>query len=257
VFSRYVYNQSHSCWWWFSLRIELVSLLLVLQVVVLVLAFLGGRSIPKKSLDSTPEQLQTSGGVIELFWLQEGATRQQSHRLSLSRHAQQQRGHGQTGLRENGTKSKGIGKVKDLKNSEAQRAPAEQVPRGSAGQHTVSSAALDSEGLGNYSSRSLVLRFDTCGGLFNQHYCRIAGLTIAIALGVEAVIWGPALKRDTFNSRNATWTAVEAGTIWNLTKAVNYLAGGTDLWVSFTTSSAGLPARRPRVVNCDQYTCLA
>ena len=41
-----------------------------------------------------------------------------------------------------------------------------------------------------------MLRFETCGGLFNQHYCQLAGLTMAAAVGAHAVIMPPALARD-------------------------------------------------------------
>ena len=42
----------------------------------------------------------------------------------------------------------------------------------------------------------VVLRYETCGGLFNQHYCQLAGLTMAAAIGAHAVIMPPALARD-------------------------------------------------------------
>jgi len=41
-----------------------------------------------------------------------------------------------------------------------------------------------------------VLRYETCGGLFNQHYCQLAGLTMAAAIGAHAVFMPPALARD-------------------------------------------------------------
>lgn len=34
----------------------------------------------------------------------------------------------------------------------------------------------------------LVVKYAACGGLFNQHYCHIAGIAAAIALGAEAVV---------------------------------------------------------------------
>lgn len=35
---------------------------------------------------------------------------------------------------------------------------------------------------------SLVVRYAACGGLFNQHYCHVAGIAIAIALGADGVV---------------------------------------------------------------------
>ncbi len=35
---------------------------------------------------------------------------------------------------------------------------------------------------------SLVVRYAACGGLFNQHYCHVAGIAMAIALGADAVV---------------------------------------------------------------------
>lgn len=43
---------------------------------------------------------------------------------------------------------------------------------------------------------AIVLRYETCGGLFNQHYCQLAGLTMAAALGAQAVVLPPALARN-------------------------------------------------------------
>lgn len=34
----------------------------------------------------------------------------------------------------------------------------------------------------------LIVRYAACGGLFNQHYCHIAGIAMAIALGAEAIV---------------------------------------------------------------------
>lgn len=34
----------------------------------------------------------------------------------------------------------------------------------------------------------LVVRYATCGGLFNQHYCHLTGIAMAIALGAEGVV---------------------------------------------------------------------
>ena len=44
----------------------------------------------------------------------------------------------------------------------------------------------------------MVIRYETCGGLFNQHYCHLAGLTMAAALGADAVVMPPALARDRY-----------------------------------------------------------
>ena len=35
---------------------------------------------------------------------------------------------------------------------------------------------------------SLVVRYAACGGLFNQHYCHVAGIAMAIALGADGVV---------------------------------------------------------------------
>ena len=38
------------------------------------------------------------------------------------------------------------------------------------------------------------MRYAACGGLFNQHYCHIAGIAAAIALGAETVVPPLALR---------------------------------------------------------------
>ena len=34
----------------------------------------------------------------------------------------------------------------------------------------------------------LVVRYAACGGLFNQHYCHVTAIAMAIALGAEGVV---------------------------------------------------------------------
>ena len=55
---------------------------------------------------------------------------------------------------------------------------------------------MPSTGLFSHPAPRIVLRYETCGGLFNQHYCQLAGLTMAAAIGAHAVIMPPALARD-------------------------------------------------------------
>ena len=56
---------------------------------------------------------------------------------------------------------------------------------------------------------ALVLRYESCGGLFNQHYCQLAGLTMAAALGAHAVVMPPALARNRCAGGRPTQRAVQ------------------------------------------------
>ena len=60
-----------------------------------------------------------------------------------------------------------------------------------------------------------MVRYETCGGLFNQHYCHLAGLTMAAALGADAVLVPPALARDRYEQTVLLWPGpVACKEIW-------------------------------------------
>mmetsp|Transcript_19298 Transcript_19298/g.58284 ORF Transcript_19298/g.58284 Transcript_19298/m.58284 type:complete len:576 (+) Transcript_19298:406-2133(+) len=71
----------------------------------------------------------------------------------------------------------------------------------------------------------LVVRYAACGGLFNQHYCHIAGISAAIALGAETVIMPPAMKRTRYvlDARKAKWNPAPTQSLWDVERLAAYL----------------------------------
>lgn len=62
----------------------------------------------------------------------------------------------------------------------------------------------------------LVVRYAACGGLFNQHYCHVTAIAMAIALGAEGVVsfeadpaqlpaWHPGLTVSHFPDAIVRW----------------------------------------------------
>jgi hypothetical protein len=46
----------------------------------------------------------------------------------------------------------------------------------------------------------LVVRYAACGGLFNQHYCHVTAIAMAIALGAEGVVSSSGTLLSCFHS---------------------------------------------------------
>lgn len=82
-----------------------------------------------------------------------------------------------------------------------------------------------------YKRLSVVLRYEICNGLFNQHYAHINALTIALLLGADIVL--PSAKmRDSFakfyslipTENEVHWFDVGAHTLWHTDFIVSTLA---------------------------------
>lgn len=99
-----------------------------------------------------------------------------------------------------------------------------------AGQHAALSGSLLPGAKGK--QPGLIVKYASCGGLFNQHYCHIAGIAAAIAIGAEAVIMPPALARNGFTQEAAAavWSPAAASSVWDMERLAAYLdTKGMDL----------------------------
>jgi hypothetical protein len=86
----------------------------------------------------------------------------------------------------------------------------------------------------------VLLRYSTCGGLTNQHYSHIAGLTLGVSLGAR-IIMPPALRRTSFahyfstdpSKNQVKWSAGPQEDLWDTEALQKYWKGEPCLALSW------------------------
>lgn len=80
-------------------------------------------------------------------------------------------------------------------------------------------------------------RYTACGGLFNQHYCHVAALTVALRLGADVVL-PHSVKRQSFNQyfnqdpnlNQVDWTAAPLTSLYDIPRLRAFLNGESRAW---------------------------